>query len=153
MSYDCNNTSDQIAIANSHAISETTFNNYLNNFWGEAAGGVSPEIKIWSELSTAMGEKNCEEECWKLTFDYEDTVTNSITFGFQEMEDGVPPPYEAGIAYYSIGMIKGVHEDMDALNYCFYKAKDSEDNYTVIIKAIADGGATTKYYDLSDLYP
>lgn len=149
--YNCNDANDQLAIANNHVISESTFNNYLSNFWGAAAGSVTPVTKTWAEIDAEMDGKDCNTQCWKLEFNPNDTENNDMSFGFQTMTGGTPPPYSAGTTYYSIPLFKGIKLDMDADSFEFYKAKDSNDLYTVIFKAIAEG--TVKYYDLSNLYP
>ncbi|MBN8670499.1 MAG: hypothetical protein J0L80_07415 [Chitinophagales bacterium] len=149
--YNCNEPSDQLAYASNHEVSQTTFNTYLSNFWGASAGSVTPVTKTWMELDAEMTGKDCATQCWKLEFDENDTANNDIAFGFQTLTGGTPPPYSAGITYYSIALFKGIKLDIDAVTFEFYKAIDGDDLYTVIFKAIAEDN-TTKYYDLSSDY-
>ncbi len=150
--FDCNNESDQIAAANQHAVDSTTFNTYLSNFWGTTA--PSPEVKTWTDLSTMMADKDCETECWKLSFNPNDTTNNSITFGFQTLTNGNPPSYSAGLVYYSIAMIKGVKAlDSSVVAFHFFKAKNASNQYDVIFKAVDNIGQPVYFGDLSDLYP
>lgn len=145
--YNCNNVSDQIAIANQHKISEATFNNGLTNFWGSLASVQEPTVRTWTEMNDAMAGQDCTEMRWKLQMDHNDVDTNAIDLVIE------PIPDEETIVNYSIALFKGVKEGYNAAEFHFYKARHDNENYDIIFKAVNSAGTPVYFGDLNGLYP
>lgn len=143
--FDCNNPTDQVTIANMHKITEATFNNGINNFFGAGAASVPPTVKTWQEMSDAMDGQDCMSMQWKLEMDENDTTNNNITLTVEPMTETV--------VNYSIALFKGVRQAYNAETFEFYKAKHNDNRYDIIFKALNAANELVYCGDLSDIHP
>ena len=144
--FNCNNPADQIAAANNHQISQATFDNYINDFWGSQV--PTPTIRTWNQLNAAMMGQNCDEMRWKLEADEYNLTNNEITLTI------VPISTHEVIRNYSIALFKGVKALHNSVTeFHFFKAKKEDGSPDIIFKAVNNVGQPVYFGDLSDLHP
>jgi hypothetical protein len=146
--YDCNSPADQTTIAGLHQISESTLNTYVSNFFGAGIANIQPTTKPWSEMEEAMMGQDCTQMRWKLEMNHSLTGDNEISL---EIE---PVPDEETTVNYSIALFKGVkaaHNSVTAFH--FYKAKNSNNDYDIVFRAVNSFNETVYCGDLSNEYP
>lgn len=141
--YDCNNPADQLEIANKHEISQSTFEDYHTNFWGTASPLHAPTSITWATINNLIQHANCNTHRLRFEMDENDTSNNDVTVTLVEMLETT--------VYYSIPLFKGIRQLMNAERFEFFKARNAENEYDIIFKAI--GAGTVKFYDLSNEYP
>lgn len=143
--YDCNNPADQVSVANSHKISEATFNGYISAFWGTT--NPTPTIKTWAQMSSAMAGQDCTQMRWKLQADEYNLTNNNVTLTIE------PIPTHEVIKNYSFALFKGVKEQYSSVTeFHFFKAKKNGQP-DLIFKAMNNIGQAVYFGDLSDLHP
>ncbi len=150
--WDCNNPSDQMAIAATHVISQTVFDQYMSNYWGGDADTVEPMVLSWATMSEQMSSASCTTTCWKFEMDSADKTNNDITPGFQTLSGGVPPGYNPDITYYSFALFKGAYLNNSADSFYFFKAQTADNKYVVIFQAM-NSNTVVACYDIAGEYP
>lgn len=144
--FNCNNPADQVNVANTHKITQATFDNYIANFWGSAIPTAT--VHTWTDMNNAMAPHNCEEMRWKLETDEYNLTSNDVDLTI------VPIDTHEVIRNYSFPLFKGVkllHNNV--AEFHFYKAKTTQGAYDIIFKAVDNMGQPVYFGDLAGLHP
>ena len=144
--FNCNNPADQVNVANTHKITQATFDNYIANFWGSAVPTAT--IRTWTDMNNAMAPHNCEEMRWKFEADEYNLTNNDIDLNIE------PVPTHEIIRNYSFALFKGVKAlHNNVTEFHFFKAKKGDGSPDIIFKAVNNIGQPVYFGDVSDLYP